>query len=1671
MRRAYTQALLALVLLAASPSQAEPDTFGLGEGVLEADDLTVDANSSITVNSYARVTLPLAPGDTQISIDTVDPGAGRQASTAFRGGDLVMVLQTTGLVPVLQTKMTTPLDISTSEVGHWEFARLAAGTTVSILKLEKPLVRSYAAKVTQVVLVPEYRKVTLNANGGEKKFGTIKAKDWDGKTGGVVAFLASEDVTINGHIRADGLGFRGGKYLADNLLTPSTGCSGESGESPLHAQKGEGIDITHYANASDPTVTNWAGLGNFANGAGGGVCLRSGGGGGGNAGSGGKGGLSAESTPRDVGGMGGVSLVYSILERLTFGGGGGSGHGNQVTDPAHGGAGGGLIFIRAKSLTINSQASINASGAEGSKADSQGLGGGGGGGAGGTIVLRLTGALSCTSADLIMAAGGKGGTTSTPAGGTKPGTGGGGGGGRVLLQASSISEDCIRPTMVAGGTLAGTQPGQSGSISSLPGSFPASLQAPTLDAVASTGESGYTNLRRPIIQGGIADTSYAGFGVVIYLGNQEVGRTTADSTGHFSFKMPQNLVDGEYQVSAAFAHQGVQSPKSPPRSFVVDGTPPANPVVDLLAQRAADENMLIGRPDLDASDKLSISGRAEPGSTVTVVQTRPDFSATESGVVDALGKWKVSITQPPDVDTTEYTLSMTAKDKAYNSSPSSTTLTFRLDTRRPGVPVVQTVGDVTAGGSVPVNSLRPVLQGTADSGNRVVVTLTRTGAGSESPQTLETTSSSGTWKVVPSAPLTDAATYSIDVKAYDQANNERSGTPKTFSVDVTAPSVLTITSVGAKTREPREGMLIGGPDLASSNLSIGGKVDSGSTVTVKQLRPSSTPATTATVSSDNWNVSLAMPADTAPTAYTLEVTAEDAAKNKKTMTLNFTLDTQKPAAPTVSAVAGVAPYTSCAVSPTRFVTNKQPLIQGTGEVRGTVNMTLAPAYDVPPTVVNGTSGTGNWSASPTSDSLLDGYYTLTVKLTDEAGNESPTATYCFQLDATAPPKPDSIVFVTTTPSGTTTTPAVNGMLIGRALLTNVNDAVVSGELVPNGTLSISGNSSGTRVHLKLIPKNPAMPVSDSVLTDVSGTWNKSWTGLVSGSYAVEARAEDAASNLGDPETIFFDLDLVPPKVSFTKLPDGITASKDAVFGFKPSESVQKYRCTIKETSGPTTSLDDCSNPLFHTVARAGEYTIQVWAKDLAGNETFTTVSAPIPADMAAPTYTWKVDDNQPLAKILNWDTAVLGKEMLPVENGGGTSKDSVAFVIQADKDNMQIGCKREGQTDWTEPCCTDAELIKDVAPATPERPICIKSYSAPELAEGDHVFSVKAYSRDLGVETPESARVTYSWFVDKQSPLTLITTPQLDWVSADYLQVNLVTPNEPKGVERYDYELNGASSTTTNSYIVINFPKAGGDKPYTLKIKAIDKAGNVEEKAVERSWTVDRLAPAAPIVQLPQEGGRYKDLTLSGTTAIEDAYSTISFYLDPENDDVEGTLIGTTTADGEGKWNLVIASDKKPADGLHVIKAKATDRAGNTDTTSRSTAIRFILDNVPPVVNITGPDKNTSNRSAEFNITANEEGVTFQCKLDIEEEPQNCGTQVTFTDLLEGPHTLNVYAVDQAGNRRETSYSWSIYLGNDIRAEGGGLGCSSASAGPSMLWLLGILGLLLKASQHRGSKQ
>lgn len=310
--------------------------------------------------------------------------------------------------------VTTP-----AGAGHFELARVAAPVVGDVLTLDAPLAYAYlsngAGIAAQVCTVPELTDLTVTAAG------EIHATPWDGRTGGVVAVLASGAVVVDGALRADGAGFRGGQpsLAGDAAVVTELSTVAEDG-----GGKAEGLDGRSWMRY---------GRGALASAAGGGNSSRAGGGGGGGGGAGGLGGFDATGAS-DTQGSGGSALDAPVEERLALGGGGGGGH--QVALGGErggaGGAGGGLVLVIAETISGSGTVSANgADGADGGFVTAEGADGAGGGGAGGTILLRA--GNSSSFAGTVSAAGANGGDVRT-ASGALGGPGGGGGGGRVRLR-------------------------------------------------------------------------------------------------------------------------------------------------------------------------------------------------------------------------------------------------------------------------------------------------------------------------------------------------------------------------------------------------------------------------------------------------------------------------------------------------------------------------------------------------------------------------------------------------------------------------------------------------------------------------------------------------------------------------------------------------------------------------------------------------------------------------------------------------------------------------------------------------------------------------------------------------------------------------------------------------------------------------------------------------------------------------------------------------------------------------------------------------------------------------------------------------------------------------------------------------------------------------------------
>jgi hypothetical protein len=310
--------------------------------------------------------------------------------------------------------------------------------------------------------VPNYTNVTVE-NGA-----TFYPDEWDGSTGGVMFFRASDTVSIAGKLHANSKGYRGGTYYttwyggtggesvcADNSRgSPSGGGAGGhynsgAGTTPSCGGGGgggaSGADTVSAGTGSSGTTT----IGGGGGGGGGtyssnsGYYGRGGGGGGGGyatagtygtgsysgtsgntsrSGNGGNGYYTGNHAYGGGGGGGGTIPTDSTLSVLRFGSGGGAGgNGERVTQyiGGAGGDGGGIIYIAANTISVAGYLqNKGGNGASGDVYNTSWNGGDGGGGAGGSTKL-IANTLTLGPAKVVATGG-----TGTGSDGRDGGTGG-----------------------------------------------------------------------------------------------------------------------------------------------------------------------------------------------------------------------------------------------------------------------------------------------------------------------------------------------------------------------------------------------------------------------------------------------------------------------------------------------------------------------------------------------------------------------------------------------------------------------------------------------------------------------------------------------------------------------------------------------------------------------------------------------------------------------------------------------------------------------------------------------------------------------------------------------------------------------------------------------------------------------------------------------------------------------------------------------------------------------------------------------------------------------------------------------------------------------------------------------------------------------------------------------
>jgi Ca2+-binding RTX toxin-like protein len=181
-------------------------------------------------------------------------------------------------------------------------------------------------------------------------------------------------------------------------------------------------------------------------------------------------------------------------------------------------------------------------------------------------------------------------------------------------------------------------------------------------------------------------------------------------------------------------------------------------------------------------------------------------------------------------------------------------------------------------------------------------------------------------------------------------------------------------------------------------------------------------------------------------------------------------------------------------------------------------------------------------------------------------------------------------------------------------------------------------------------------------------------------------------------------------------------------------------------------------------------------------------------------------------------------------------------------------------------------------------------------------------------------------------------------------------------------------------------------------------------------------------------GTSIEDVDVIGSSTLPDTTIT-SQPADPSNDATPSFQFASTVAGSTFEYRLdggayaLAGSDltiDPLSDGTHTLLVRAKDPEGNVDPTPAS--YTWLIDTLAPDTTITAQPSDPSNDATpSFIFAASEAGVGFEYQVDGGSYVA-AGSEVTLDALADGKHSLQVRAIDAAGNVDATpaNYSWTI---------------------------------------------
>lgn len=296
----------------------------------------------------------------------------------------------------------------------------------------------------------------------------------------------------------------------------------------------------------------------------------------------------------------------------------------------------------------------------------------------------------------------------------------------------------------------------------------------------------------------------------------------------------------------------------------------------------------------------------------------------------------------------------------------------------------------------------------------------------------------------------------------------------------------------------------------------------------------------------------------------------------------------------------------------------------------------------------------------------------------------------------------------------------------------------------------------------------------------------------------------------------------------------------------------------------------------------------------------------------------------------------------------------------------------------------------------------------------DGAYTLSVYQIDA-VTLIESATYDFQWVYDTQIPAApVITSPTLSPATTSSMLViagsceNNATVNLT-GDDNQSVVCISQGFTFSVSQTV--------DGTYSYAIDQTDLAQNTSG-AASQDWIRDSFAlPMVTIVSPSAQPfiSNVVELNLSG--ACETGLTVVLQGVSATDVIAPSNSLSVVCVDSEFGYTI-----SKP-DGTYNLSVYQTN--GVSD--SAATAKTWTKDTVEPTTTMASQPSSTNySMISTFTFSSNESPVTFQCSLDGAAY-STCVSPLNYSSLANGSHSLNIRALDQAGNSDSTpaTYTWT----------------------------------------------